>query len=151
MLNKIIIEESYKPNSVFALLRARRQSFIWDKRCRLPQATYPNTQIPRNFQADNLSDTEVPAHSYLVLLHTGFTCPKQLPAPPVSSYLAVSPLPVMYFNFGRFAFCCTFPSVLPALLQELLPSRYEAYRPMEFGLSSGLKPRDCPLSPISVN
>jgi len=73
--------------------------------------------------------------TYLALLRTGFTEPNRSPGTLVRSYRTVSPLPlVTNLLQRRFAFCCTFRPL--ALLRWLRPSRYEAYCPVEFGLSS---------------
>ena len=75
---------------------------------------------------------------YAVLLRTGFGEPMPSPAPLVSSYLTVSPLPAAagrqpkpapHAARWRFAFCSTFRGLTP-------PGGYPASCPMEFGLSS---------------
>ena len=57
-----------KPGSVV------EQSFIWDKRHRLPQATYPDrVRATRR-------DYAITYDLYLVLLRVGFSLPRLLPA-----------------------------------------------------------------------
>jgi len=64
---------------------------------------------------------------YLVLLRMGFTWLPVLPREPVSSYLALSPLPPRIRR--RFAFCGTCLGVTST-------GSYPASCPVEFGLSS---------------
>ena len=71
------------------------RSFIWGRRCRHPLATYPEC-IARATH-----------HSCLVLLQTGFTMPRPLPARAVRSYRTFSPLPAPMARW-RFIFCGTF-------------------------------------------
>ena len=54
----------------------------------------------------------IPLLPYSALLRVGFTEPKRSPAPLVSSYLTVSPLP-QAFRPRRFAFCGTVRGVAP--------------------------------------
>src|SRR5205823_6075666 len=78
-----------------------------------------------------------PLPLYAVLLRTGFGEPAPSPAPLVSSYLTVSPLPAATqpglaagrIARWRFAFCSTFRGLTP-------PGSYPASCPVEFGLSS---------------
>src|SRR6185436_16296920 len=78
-------------------------------------------------------DTPLPL--YAVLLRTGFGEPTPSPAPLVSSYLTVSPLPAAAALLAqraarwRSALCSTFRGLTP-------PGGYPASCPVEFGLSS---------------
>jgi hypothetical protein len=66
--------------------------------------------------------------SCLALLLVGFAEPDRSPGLLVSSYLAVSPLPLDKVS-GRFTFCCTFPDLTAG-------GRYPPPSPWEPGLSS---------------
>src|SRR5437016_6112167 len=76
-----------------------------------------------------------PLPLYAVLLRTGFGEPTPSPAPLVSSYLTVSPLPAAARRLRgraarwRSALCSTFRRLTP-------PGGYPASCPVEFGLSS---------------
>ena len=70
-----------KPGSVVG------QSFIWDSRRRLPQATYPGV---RSEPAARQRGRILP---YLVLLPTGFTLPRSVTTRAVRSYRTISTLP----------------------------------------------------------
>jgi len=66
------------------------QPFLWDTRCRAPQATYPDDQPRKKGRACALR------HPYSVLLPVGFTVPLPLPVarwaltPPFHPYPAAS-------------------------------------------------------------
>ena len=70
-------------------------------------------------------------HSCLVLLQTGFTMPRPLPARAVRSYRTFSPLPAPMARW-RFIFCGTFHRLTA-------PGCYPALRSLESGLSSSSK------------
>ena len=90
-----------------------RQSFIWDIRHRIPQATYPGT-------------TRAAPYVPLFGLAPGGVYPAtDVTTSAVRSYRTISPLPPK----GRYIFCGTFRRLTP-------PRCYLAPCPMEPGLSS---------------
>src|SRR6185436_2209894 len=69
--------ELRKPNSVSRHRGAGERSFLWDRRCRRPQATYPGTGTgPEGPDAGRVTREPSP---YLVLLRMGFSVPPTSP------------------------------------------------------------------------
>jgi len=83
-----------KPNSV-APLTWRCRSFLWDRRCRWPRATYPETVSAHRPKVARPKAGRATCVSppYLVLLRMGFTVPRTVTGRAVRSYRTLSPLP----------------------------------------------------------
>ena len=83
-----------KPNSV-APLTWRCRSFLWDRRCRWPRATYPETVSTHRPKVARPKAGRATCVSppYLVLLRMGFTVPRTVTGRAVRSYRTLSPLP----------------------------------------------------------
>ena len=80
--------------------------------------------------ADESARNEQPLLPYSVLLRVGFTLPRSVTTLAVSSYLTISPLPILSRG-RRYLFCGTFPGIAPG-------GSYPPHRPAESGLSSAL-------------
>ena len=86
-----------KPNSVLPVTW-QCESFLWDRRCRQPRATYPetvSTTHPEVAQSKAGRATRI-SPPYLVLLRMGFTVPRAVAGRAVRSYRTLSPLPVPF-------------------------------------------------------
>jgi hypothetical protein len=92
------------------------RSFIWERCCHLPPATYPNTSQGGKTLA--YLKTKIPlgqktgACSYMVLLEVGFTLPSPLARDAVCSYHTFSPLPTLLTKVAV-SFLWHFPSGHP--------------------------------------
>jgi hypothetical protein len=107
-----------KPNPVPPRERGR-QSFIWPPDHSRGLAVYPRASDGPPLPLSGLL-------SYSTLLRVGFAMPFLSPGTRCALTAPFHPYPRCR---GRYVFCGTFRRVAP-------PSRYEAHRPVEFGLSS---------------
>jgi hypothetical protein len=88
-----------KPNSVGPDLRRDGRPFLWDDRCRSPQATYPRLMTPRARTCGTNPIGFVPLTAYLVLLPVGFAIAADVTTRAVRSYRTFSPLPLRAVSF----------------------------------------------------
>ncbi len=110
----------YKPSSV------ELRSFLWDRRCRRPLATYPGVGPARRRERDGRPAGPLP---YLVLLRMGFAVPRTVAGRAVRSYRTLSPLPrlrgavcsLLHFPSRRRA--SPLASMLPVGARTFLPPR----------------------------
>ena len=108
---------------LFPRTRRRRQSFIWSRNHSHDQAIYPKA-------SDGPPLSLLRGSAFLFDLAPCGACHAvPVTSNAVRSYRTFSPLPRHPETTGRYIFCGAFRRVTP-------PSRYEAHRPVEFGLSS---------------